>query len=192
MKLNSKEVSFPKDKITKVKNVAVEEEVPELQQPEMFSNELKEKVIEWFKKNPNPSDDQVHAFAEEKGYNKHELEEVIYSIVTDHVEQHLEDKEPTEEEVIEATANFKKQAARSTYFADGFELVKFADIWKSLGTDVQNQVKDVISASEDNSQVDVSEVKSAYRKLKSYNAEIDEALAEFLISVELKDDKEDA
>lgn len=41
-----------------------------------------EKVVSWFKKNPNPNDDQVHAFAEAEGYNPHKLETVIYRLAT--------------------------------------------------------------------------------------------------------------
>lgn len=42
----------------------------------------KTKVIEWFKKNPNPQDSAVHSFAKEMGYNPHALEGVIYELAT--------------------------------------------------------------------------------------------------------------
>ena len=46
---------------------------------------IKEKLIAFFKANPNPDDDKVHAFAEQNGINPHELEEEIYKLVTEHV-----------------------------------------------------------------------------------------------------------
>ncbi len=46
---------------------------------------VKEKLITFFKANPNPDDDKVHAFAEQNGIDPHELEEEIYKIVTEHV-----------------------------------------------------------------------------------------------------------
>ena len=39
-------------------------------------------VIAWFKQHPNPSDKQVHEYAEEKGYNPHSLEAAIYRLAT--------------------------------------------------------------------------------------------------------------
>jgi len=42
----------------------------------------KSKVIEWFKKNPNPQDAAVHSFAKEMNYNPHALESVIYTLAT--------------------------------------------------------------------------------------------------------------
>lgn len=47
------------------------------------SNNLKDKIIKFFKENPNPSDDQVHKFAEKEGINPHDLESAIYQILTD-------------------------------------------------------------------------------------------------------------
>lgn len=50
---------------------------------------LKEEIIEFFKENPNPLDEQVHEWAEENGYDKHEVENKIYEIATEHVKKHL-------------------------------------------------------------------------------------------------------
>jgi len=49
------------------------------------SPDLKSKITAFFKANPNPDDDKVHAFAEQNGINPHELEEEIYKLVTEHV-----------------------------------------------------------------------------------------------------------
>ena len=43
---------------------------------------MKEKLISFFKKNPNPSDDKVHEFAEQNGIEPDDLEEIIYSMLT--------------------------------------------------------------------------------------------------------------
>lgn len=45
----------------------------------------KQKVVEWFKENPNPSDAKIHSLAKKMGIDKHKFEEIIYSIVTDYV-----------------------------------------------------------------------------------------------------------
>lgn len=44
----------------------------------------KKEVIEWFKKNPNPKDIQVHAWAKEMGWEPDDLETMIYTLVSDH------------------------------------------------------------------------------------------------------------
>lgn len=45
--------------------------------------ELRATIVKFFKKNPNPSDDQVHALAERLGVDPHEFETIIYSLLTD-------------------------------------------------------------------------------------------------------------
>jgi len=42
---------------------------------------LKLELMDFFKENPNPPDDEVHKFAENKGIDAHELEAAIYSIL---------------------------------------------------------------------------------------------------------------
>jgi len=42
---------------------------------------IKEKIIEFFKKNQNPADKEVHAFAESLGIDEHKFEEHIYSLL---------------------------------------------------------------------------------------------------------------
>jgi len=42
-------------------------------------------VIEFLKKNPNPKDEDVHAWAEENGYEIHGLEAIFYKLASDHV-----------------------------------------------------------------------------------------------------------
>jgi len=43
--------------------------------------EVISKIKEFFKKNPKPSDDEVHDFAEEMGIDTHKFEEYIYMIM---------------------------------------------------------------------------------------------------------------
>ncbi|MFA5398159.1 MAG: DUF5661 family protein [Methanogenium sp.] len=45
--------------------------------------DLKEKIIEFIVKNPNPKDDDFHKFAEKIGVKPDELESVAYSAITD-------------------------------------------------------------------------------------------------------------
>ena len=63
----------------------------------------KEEVLAWFEKHPNPDDDDVHAFAESLGIEPHEFEEIVYSLLTEHLRtgikllaQALEDLPPQE------------------------------------------------------------------------------------------------
>ena len=44
-------------------------------------NSTQEKIINFFKKNPKPTDDEVHSFAESEGINKHKFEEIIYELL---------------------------------------------------------------------------------------------------------------
>ena len=45
-------------------------------------------VIGFFKKNPNPEDYELHAWAEKQGYNVHAVEELVYRLATEHVRLH--------------------------------------------------------------------------------------------------------
>lgn len=41
------------------------------------------KIIQFFKENPDPSDDKVHTFAEKNKIDEHKFEEMIYKLVSD-------------------------------------------------------------------------------------------------------------
>ena len=41
------------------------------------------KIVRFFTQNPNPNDDQVHAFANELGMDEHEFERHIYMVLTE-------------------------------------------------------------------------------------------------------------
>lgn len=43
--------------------------------------DLKDKIIEFFKSNSKPSDDDIHEFAEKEGINPHRFEEQIYALL---------------------------------------------------------------------------------------------------------------
>ena len=45
-------------------------------------SDLKDKIMEFFKKNPNPPDSKVHAFAEEQGIDPDDMETAIYAILS--------------------------------------------------------------------------------------------------------------
>jgi len=60
---------------------------------EFSLNQLKEMVAKFFLENPNPNDKQVHEFAEQNNVDPHQLEEVIYDLLTSlmfDVGKHLE------------------------------------------------------------------------------------------------------
>jgi len=74
------------------------------------SEKLEDKIHDFFKANPTPSDDEVHAFADELGVSPHDLETEIYKIVGKHI------TEGTNAEVYESMISegklqdFKKNA----------------------------------------------------------------------------------
>ena len=47
----------------------------------------REQVIDFFRKNPNPSDSALHKWAEDNGFEPHEVEEVVYSLTTRYVKK---------------------------------------------------------------------------------------------------------
>lgn len=49
---------------------------------QMDMQELHQKIKKFFMDNPNPSDKQVHAYAQELGINEHEFERHIYMILS--------------------------------------------------------------------------------------------------------------
>jgi hypothetical protein len=46
---------------------------------------MRDKIIEFFKTNPDPDDDKLHSWAEGKGLNVHEVETNIYELVTEYI-----------------------------------------------------------------------------------------------------------
>lgn len=44
-------------------------------------SDIEGKIVSFFKKNPNPNDDDIHAFAESNGINPHRFEEIIYKML---------------------------------------------------------------------------------------------------------------
>lgn len=95
------------------------------------SPDLKSKIIEFFKANPNPNDDAVHAFAEKEGIDPHELETNIYSLLSERLsEEETGDKltlDPLTEKGKEILSNMKEQ-----YGAEKGEQVFYAS--KNKGT----------------------------------------------------------
>ena len=60
---------------------------------------VREEVIRFFKQNQNPDDDQVHELAESLGINPHELETIIYSLLSRYMKT-AEGRMKTKREVI--------------------------------------------------------------------------------------------
>lgn len=48
-----------------------------------MEHDIRAKIIDFFKRNPTPSDKAVHSFAEELGIDEHRFEEHIYRILGD-------------------------------------------------------------------------------------------------------------
>lgn len=51
------------------------------QKEENKNKELKDKIMEFFKKNPKPTDKQIHSFAEKLGIDHDLFEEQVYAIL---------------------------------------------------------------------------------------------------------------
>jgi len=52
-----------------------------LGEAKLADEDHRKKIMEFFKKNPNPPDKSVHEFAEELGIDEHKFEEFIYSVL---------------------------------------------------------------------------------------------------------------
>ena len=58
---------------------------------------LKCRIVDFIASNPNPTDEQVHMFASEQGIDPDNLEEVIYSMISEIIEKGKSgDPDPTE------------------------------------------------------------------------------------------------
>ena len=53
---------------------------------------MKEQIINFLKKNPNPNDEELHAWAEENGFDIHKVETMIYELATKFVNSIEKDK----------------------------------------------------------------------------------------------------
>jgi len=65
----------------------------------------KEEIYKFFLDNPDPSDKLVHEWAESNGYDEHVVEELIYKIVTDHIQKHVNIKKGFVTNIEEDTIN---------------------------------------------------------------------------------------
>jgi hypothetical protein len=51
------------------------------------AEELRPRIVEFFKNNPNPGDDVLHKWAEENNLDVHEVETEIYRLVTEYIQE---------------------------------------------------------------------------------------------------------
>jgi len=58
----------------------------------ILAKNMEDEVIAFLKENPNPSDAQVHTFAEENEVDAHKLESTFYSLATKYVQSLSKDK----------------------------------------------------------------------------------------------------
>jgi len=58
----------------------------------------KDEVLEWFLDNPKPSDEEVHAWAEDMGFAPESVEEVVYGLVGEYAKKLDSEGEGEEEE----------------------------------------------------------------------------------------------
>lgn len=73
---------------------AKEEDEPE--DSEKGDKSLKQDLVEFLKENPNPKDELVHEWAEERGYEVDDIEALLYELATDYVESN----DPESEDLI--------------------------------------------------------------------------------------------
>jgi mannose-6-phosphate isomerase-like protein (cupin superfamily) len=62
----------------------------------VLAKSIDDDVIDFLKENPNPSDAQVHTFAEEKGIDVHKLESAFYRLSTKYVQQLMKNKKASD------------------------------------------------------------------------------------------------
>ena len=66
------------------------------EEEQMDMKTIHQKIMDFFKSNPNPPDDKVHELAESLGIDPDEFEEHIYMILTDLLKKN-EDLKPNNE-----------------------------------------------------------------------------------------------
>ncbi len=52
-----------------------------LSEQKIDESSMQKRIIEFFKDNPKPNDDEIHEFASNLGINKHRFEEMIYELL---------------------------------------------------------------------------------------------------------------
>lgn len=48
---------------------------------------IRQEIIEFLRENPNPEDELLHDWAEERGYDIHEIEDQMYELATEHIKE---------------------------------------------------------------------------------------------------------
>jgi hypothetical protein len=61
-------------------------------------DDLHEEVIKFVTEHPNPEDEELHEWAEGKGYDVHEVEDVMYQLATQWAEEHGEVEDAEDEQ----------------------------------------------------------------------------------------------
>lgn len=101
-------------------------------------NKTHDMVIDYFKKNPNPTDDMIHDFAESMGMNHDSLENIIYKVLTKMIM-----KQPGKHNDVPDEEFDPEQLAM------GIEIEKehtdCPDIAKSIAKDHLNEIKNYYS-----------------------------------------------
>lgn len=68
--------------------------------------EIHNKIKKFFRKNPNPSDKQIHDYAESIGMNEHDFEEHIYMMLSNYVKKdNISERKQLTELFIEKATN---------------------------------------------------------------------------------------
>ena len=65
------------------------------------AEDLKEEVLDFFEAHPNPSDDDLHDWADDEGYDVEEIEEIVYSLLSERLDSDSEEDydEESDEEI---------------------------------------------------------------------------------------------
>jgi hypothetical protein len=66
---------------------------------QLYAEDLKEEVLEFFEDHPNPSDDDLHDWAEEEGFDIEEVEEIVYSLLSKSLDNDSEEDYDEDEEI---------------------------------------------------------------------------------------------
>lgn len=56
--------------------------------PDMSVQHTRKRILDFFKKNPDPNDEQIHKLAGDLGINKHQFEKIIYGMLSDLIQSY--------------------------------------------------------------------------------------------------------
>jgi hypothetical protein len=98
---------------------------------------IRDKLIAFFKENPNPEDDQVHEFADSLDIEPDELEDEIYALVTSLLKDKAEESTKLEEQDVAPKMSFTAEEAQEIGDALGIDWSDYDVEQFKMGLDIE-------------------------------------------------------